>query len=183
MQAFPFRERHGLSSLALKRRAVGTPCPLPHGSGCSQVGYKDDTKVFRCRVEKNNVIVNALNRTKREDHPDLAALQEERAKEYRRCGFSHTPHVAQGTRTTQKGDVNLYRLYGSSSPLHHCCRVLSDWCLSVVRLRCSCMFCCGDREQKTLRKKQEEEEKVARRRQVDEGPYARSSQYEKPTHL
>lgn len=52
--------------------------------GGVQVGYKDDSKVFKCRVEKANAIVNALNRTKREEHPDLAALQEERAKEYRR---------------------------------------------------------------------------------------------------
>lgn len=52
--------------------------------GGVQVGYKDESKVFKCRVEKANAIVNALNRTKREEHPDLAALQEERAKEYRR---------------------------------------------------------------------------------------------------
>lgn len=36
------------------------------------------------KVEKNNAIVNALNRTKREESPDLAALQEERAAEIRR---------------------------------------------------------------------------------------------------
>jgi hypothetical protein len=36
------------------------------------------------RVEKCNAIVNALNRTKVEENPDLAALQEERAAEIRR---------------------------------------------------------------------------------------------------
>lgn len=56
----------------------------PAVSNCEQVGYKDESRVHRCRVEKSNVIVNALNRTKREEHPDLAALQEERAKEHRR---------------------------------------------------------------------------------------------------
>lgn len=50
------------------------------------MGYKDESRVFKCRVEKTNAIVNALNRTKREEHPDLAALQEERAKEHRRYG-------------------------------------------------------------------------------------------------
>lgn len=49
-----------------------------------QVGYKDESRVFRCRVEKSNTIVNALNRSKKEEHPDLAAQQEERAKEHRR---------------------------------------------------------------------------------------------------
>eukprot|EP00611_Tribonema_gayanum_P013502 TRINITY_DN2448_c0_g1_i2.p2 TRINITY_DN2448_c0_g1~~TRINITY_DN2448_c0_g1_i2.p2 ORF type:complete len:130 (-),score=33.37 TRINITY_DN2448_c0_g1_i2:117-506(-) len=36
------------------------------------------------RVEKNNGIVNALNRSKTEASPDLQALQEERAAEIRR---------------------------------------------------------------------------------------------------
>lgn len=53
------------------------------------MGYKDESKVFKCRVEKTNAIVNALNRTKREEHPDLAALQEERAKEYRRYDIGY----------------------------------------------------------------------------------------------
>lgn len=57
--------------------------------GGAQVGYKDESKVFKCRVEKTNAIVNALNRTKREEHPDLAALQEERAKEYRRYDIGY----------------------------------------------------------------------------------------------
>ncbi|CAM9202750.1 unnamed protein product, partial [Choristocarpus tenellus] len=49
-----------------------------------QVGYKDESKVSKVQVEKCNAIVNALNRTKVEEYPDLAALQEERAKEHRR---------------------------------------------------------------------------------------------------
>lgn len=49
-----------------------------------QVGYKDESRVFRCRVEKSNAIVNALNRSKKEEHPNLAEQQEERAKEHRR---------------------------------------------------------------------------------------------------
>lgn len=49
-----------------------------------QVGYKDESRVSRCKVTKANSIVNALNRTKREEHPDLAIFQEERAKEYKR---------------------------------------------------------------------------------------------------
>ncbi|CAM9243255.1 unnamed protein product [Discosporangium mesarthrocarpum] len=49
-----------------------------------QVGFKDDSKVIKVRVEKCNSVINALNRTKVEEFPDLAALQEERAKEHRR---------------------------------------------------------------------------------------------------
>lgn len=68
-----------------------SPCKLfllpVYYVGGAQVGYKDEKRVFKCRVEKTNAIVNALNRTKREEHPDLAALQEERAKEHRRYGF------------------------------------------------------------------------------------------------
>eukprot|EP00611_Tribonema_gayanum_P013501 TRINITY_DN2448_c0_g1_i1.p1 TRINITY_DN2448_c0_g1~~TRINITY_DN2448_c0_g1_i1.p1 ORF type:complete len:217 (-),score=67.47 TRINITY_DN2448_c0_g1_i1:117-767(-) len=49
-----------------------------------QVGFKDESKVHKVRVEKNNGIVNALNRSKTEASPDLQALQEERAAEIRR---------------------------------------------------------------------------------------------------
>mmetsp|Transcript_20279 Transcript_20279/g.29969 ORF Transcript_20279/g.29969 Transcript_20279/m.29969 type:complete len:217 (-) Transcript_20279:98-748(-) len=49
-----------------------------------QVGFKDESKVFKVKVEKNNAIVNALNKTKVEGRPDLQALQEDRATEIRR---------------------------------------------------------------------------------------------------
>ena len=48
-----------------------------------QVSYHDDSKVRRMKVEKDNSIVNKLNKTKEEKFPDLAAMQEERAKEFR----------------------------------------------------------------------------------------------------
>ncbi|CAM9846622.1 unnamed protein product [Chrysoparadoxa australica] len=48
-----------------------------------QVGFKDESRVHRIWVEKCNAIVNDLNRTKKEEFPDLAALQEERAAEMR----------------------------------------------------------------------------------------------------
>jgi predicted nucleotidyltransferase len=47
------------------------------------IGYHDRTKVKRMRVAKDNTIVNALNRTKEERHPNLADLQEARAAEFR----------------------------------------------------------------------------------------------------
>jgi hypothetical protein len=40
--------------------------------------------LLQVKVEKCNAIVNALNRTKVEESPDLASLQEERAAEIRR---------------------------------------------------------------------------------------------------
>ena len=48
-----------------------------------QIGYHDRTKVKTIRVEKNNVIVNRLNKTKEERFPNLAAEQEARASEFR----------------------------------------------------------------------------------------------------
>lgn len=48
-----------------------------------QVGYHEPKNVKRIRVEKDNAIVNRMNRTKEEKFPDLASLQEERAREFR----------------------------------------------------------------------------------------------------
>ena len=48
-----------------------------------QIGYHDRSKVKTIRVEKNNVIVNRLNKTKEERFPNLAAEQEARAAEFR----------------------------------------------------------------------------------------------------
>ncbi|CAM9692454.1 unnamed protein product, partial [Phaeothamnion confervicola] len=55
-----------------------------NGMEVGQVGFRDESKVRKLRVEKNNAVVNALNRTKREEHPDLQALQEAREAETRR---------------------------------------------------------------------------------------------------
>jgi len=48
------------------------------------VGFKDESRVRRCHAEKDNSIVNALNRTKEERYPDLEAEQAERAAQWRR---------------------------------------------------------------------------------------------------
>ncbi|KAM3576351.1 hypothetical protein VYU27_001702 [Nannochloropsis oceanica] len=48
-----------------------------------QIGFHDQSKVRKIKVEKCNSIVNALNRTKEERFPDLQAEQEVRAAEYR----------------------------------------------------------------------------------------------------
>ena len=49
------------------------------------VGFRDRTKVRKVvGVEKDSSIVNSLNRSKREEFPDLAAEQEARAAEFRR---------------------------------------------------------------------------------------------------
>jgi hypothetical protein len=45
------------------------------------IGFHDNKKCQRIKVGKNNPIVNALNRTKKEAHPDLFALQSERQAE------------------------------------------------------------------------------------------------------
>ena len=46
------------------------------GMEAGQVSYHDKSKVRRMRVEKDQAIVNKLNRTKVERFPDLAAIQE-----------------------------------------------------------------------------------------------------------
>jgi hypothetical protein len=46
-----------------------------------QVGFHRPENVRRMNVEKNNSIVNALNKTKKERHPDLFQEQQDRMKE------------------------------------------------------------------------------------------------------
>jgi hypothetical protein len=46
-----------------------------------QVTYHRPENVRRIEVEKNNSIVNALNKTKEERHPNLAQLQQDRLRE------------------------------------------------------------------------------------------------------
>lgn len=47
-----------------------------------QVSYHDSSKVKRLLVEKNNAIVNKINKTKTESHPNLEDLQKKRAEEF-----------------------------------------------------------------------------------------------------
>ena len=50
-----------------------------------QVGFKDQKMVRRVYVEsRENAIINRLNRTKKEEFPDLRALKAEREREERR---------------------------------------------------------------------------------------------------
>lgn len=46
-----------------------------------QVGFHRPENVRRVKVEKNNPIVNALNKTKKELYPDLAKEQQNRLRE------------------------------------------------------------------------------------------------------
>jgi hypothetical protein len=47
------------------------------------IGFHDRSKVKSMRVEKNNAIVNRLNKTRDERFPNLAEQQESRAAEFR----------------------------------------------------------------------------------------------------
>jgi hypothetical protein len=47
------------------------------------ISFRDKDKVKKIRVVKNNTIVNKVNKSKEERFPDLAELQEKRAKEFR----------------------------------------------------------------------------------------------------
>ena len=49
-----------------------------------QIGFHRPENVRRLNVEKNNPIVNALNKTKVERHPDLFKEQQDRMKEIQR---------------------------------------------------------------------------------------------------
>lgn len=46
------------------------------------IGFKDSKRCRRVKAFKNNSIVNALNRSKKEEYPDLHSLQMERAREF-----------------------------------------------------------------------------------------------------
>ena len=46
-----------------------------------QVGFHRPDNVRRIQVEKNNPIVRALEKTKKEDNPDLAQIQQDRLRE------------------------------------------------------------------------------------------------------
>jgi ribosomal protein L15 len=46
-----------------------------------QVGYHRPENLRRVKVDKNNSIVNQLNKTKQERHPDLAKEQQDRLNE------------------------------------------------------------------------------------------------------
>lgn len=54
-----------------------------------QVGFHRPENVRRMNVEKNNSIVNALNKTKVERHPDLYKEQQDRLKEIQREKKEH----------------------------------------------------------------------------------------------
>jgi len=45
------------------------------------VGYHRPENVRRMEVEKNNSIVNQINKTKVEEHPNLAQIQQDRLRE------------------------------------------------------------------------------------------------------
>lgn len=46
-----------------------------------QVGFHRPENVRRIKVEKNNAIVNRINKTKREDYPNLYQMQQDRLRE------------------------------------------------------------------------------------------------------
>mmetsp|Transcript_15461 Transcript_15461/g.13992 ORF Transcript_15461/g.13992 Transcript_15461/m.13992 type:complete len:214 (+) Transcript_15461:19-660(+) len=45
------------------------------------IGYHDQKKVRRVKVIKNNAIVNKINRTREERHPDLSVIQQDNQRE------------------------------------------------------------------------------------------------------
>ena len=66
------------------------------------IGYHDKTKVKRIKVEKDQTIVNKINKTKEERSPDLAALQQQRAEEIRSQQKQEKKQIQETQRITQK---------------------------------------------------------------------------------
>lgn len=56
----------------------------------------------RRKVVKNNSIVNKITRTKEERHPDLAALQEQRAEQFKAEQKSVKRSQVEATRTAER---------------------------------------------------------------------------------
>lgn len=91
-----------------------------------QVGFKDQKKVKRIYVEeRKNVIVNRLNKTKVEKHPDLRQEKMDRRRE-----LSRKDRATQQTRVRQLQaltSVNTSRYHGRMNP--DVAELLLDLCL------------------------------------------------------
>ncbi|KAK3090249.1 hypothetical protein FSP39_010361 [Pinctada imbricata] len=56
------------------------------GMDVGQVGFHKDKEVRKVRIEKRlNEIVNRLNKTKTEEHPDFRKMREDRDRQEREC--------------------------------------------------------------------------------------------------
>jgi len=66
------------------------------------IGYHDKTKVKRIKVEKDQTIVNKINKTKEERFPDLPALQRQRAEEIRKQEQDQKKEQKETKRITEK---------------------------------------------------------------------------------
>ncbi|KAL7466468.1 hypothetical protein ACHAXS_006767 [Conticribra weissflogii] len=62
-------------------KKVSLLCSLTSSMVDGQVGFHRPENVRRVKVEKNNPIVNALNKTKKELYPDLSKEQQNRLRE------------------------------------------------------------------------------------------------------
>jgi len=79
------------------------------------IGFHNRGNVKRLRVEKDNSIVNRLNKTKEEKFPNLAELQQERAAEFRAAQKQEkrAEFVAQKTAKREREEQAKMRSYSS----------------------------------------------------------------------
>ena len=82
------------------------------------VSFHDRLKVKRIKIEKNNTIVNKINKTKTESFPNLAELQQQRAHEYmleqkeiRRLQYETDKIAVKTAKQQRKLCIVLYCIY------------------------------------------------------------------------
>lgn len=67
-----------------------------------QVGFHRPQNVRRVQVEKNNSIVNKLNKSKREEHPDLYAQQQKRLSQIQQEKKAHKKKLEKQKRVEEE---------------------------------------------------------------------------------
>ena len=92
-----------------------------------QVGFKDNKKVKRVYVSaRENAIVNRLNKTKVEKHPDLRQEKEDRERELRKI-----ERIAQQEKVSWMLQYLLFPMWNANDVFHYRSEKTPDWQRSV----------------------------------------------------
>ena len=84
------------------------------------IGFHDNKKCQRIKVGKSNPIVNALNRTKKEDHPDLYSLQKAREAEIQaeKKAQKKAQHEAEAAAALERAEATKLKGYGGTGEIN-----------------------------------------------------------------
>ena len=85
------------------------------GMEIGQIGFHDRSKVKRLKVVKDSSVVNRINKTKEERHPNLAELQLARAAEFRAAAKEERRAQLQTEKTARREREETAKLRSYSS--------------------------------------------------------------------